>query len=132
MQNLKHTLTAISGQAAPIPPHRFVYLDGAADLSVQLATDATHHPILGVSVLGCTTQDDAFSVDVSGPNLYVELGATLAPGDSINAGAEGKAVAAEEGEYCLGFLLEGGEAGSIVRYVRDTHRQMAAAETETA
>ena len=128
MQNLKHTLTAISAQAAPIPPHRFVYLDGTGDLSVKLAADATHHPVLGVSVLGCTTENDAFSVDVSGPSLYVELGATLAAGNFINAGAEGKAVAAGEGEYSLGFLLEGGVSGSIVRYIRDTRPPMAAAE----
>ncbi|MAD98904.1 MAG: hypothetical protein CMB99_16380 [Flavobacteriaceae bacterium] len=132
MQNLKHSITAINNSGGAVEQGRFVYLDGTADRTVGLAVDSTGAPILGVAAHGCTADGDAFTVDIGGPGVMVELGATLSAGAYINAGAAGKAVAAEEGEYYAGYLLEGGQDGDLVQYVPQVAINQASAKTETA
>lgn len=47
----------------------------------------------------------------------VRLGATMAAGDNFMGDTDGDAIAWTTGQYCVGFLLEGGASGAIVEAV---------------
>lgn len=54
--------------------------------------------------------------------LKVKLGGTVAPGDSVASNASGRGIAGAAGAWALGFYLNGGVAGDVVRVLADRHK----------
>lgn len=115
MNNLKVTKSFTNQTAGPINQGRLVKITGPFEC--ELATAADDVGVIGVADLGCSDQGDVLSVNLGGPNLYVELSDTMTAGTYFKSDDEGRAALAGAGKQAVGVLLESGVAGDLVQYL---------------
>jgi len=110
-----------------VPAFRFVAL-GATEGTVALAS--ADGDAVGVSYELDAAQDGRQDVQLDGI-AEVECGGSVTFGAKIASDADGKAIAAESGEY-LGIALEGGVSGDIIRVKLSGGYVAATAQAETS
>jgi len=97
---------------AAVEPYRFIKFGADDDHVIQAA--AASDSMIGVSgQVGADAAEDRIDVTLVGIG-EIELAATLARGAQVTADANGKAVAATDGDYVGGKILMSGVAGDIV------------------
>lgn len=89
-----------------------VVLCGAGERPIGVLSTKQVDNSAGVS------QQRSTEVDVARV-VPVELAATLAAGADVMSNAAGEAVAVTSGNWCAGYLLEGGDDGDVVLMVLD-------------
>lgn len=94
-----------------IEPYR-ILRPGATSAAVQYATQADHAALFVSSDRGA---DAGAHLDVViGGIAPVDIAGNIAAGEPVTAAADGKGVKADEGDFRVGFAIEGGANGDRI------------------